>query len=466
MYLAILGQELYGQWLAAASFLGIIAVVDPGLGSVVQQKVVVTLKQNVPGSLFQLIFESIRLTVIYTIPIILVGTVITFSLEHILGLNKDLFWLEDLRRAYLYGIVGTALIFVSHTLVGINQGLMNSLGAGLAFFISNITSALWIYLRLGNSGVLVLGEAFIVRGFLMVLLNSLAIIYRVINLSGTVHSNKEIRNDLVKSVGYNFLGRLSTISVTQMPTILLARYTGSETVVSYKVLMTLFDLLKMILIRPSLAIQSAIADFYVRKDKIYVERFVQKYFLLLLSSVLLVLPLSLIAAPVIIHFWVSLDFFVSHLFTLLVALSAVLSVFTQTILNFHFSFGAIKDTALLNFRYGMLCIIMLVLTIPKYGVIGAPTSFVISEIILLLMISYKFKKSLDLKYYELRSLCKPKVLSFVLLMVVITVYLDYVGLNFLDLALLPRYLGALMLLLFSILGLNWFQNLKGILYER
>lgn len=396
LYLVHIETEIYSHWLAAFALIGLFSFTDPGLGGVIQQKLGAALGKEEDLRRNQLIVEALRLTILLALPLLSLCLLMYYNLSSFLGLAENSSALSELQLAVSYALGGTLLIFISHTLVGINQGNLNSLGTGLIFMISNTLSALWIFLRVRSNGVEVLGSAVLIRGFLMTTLNLILIVRstHIYRLSGLL--NRQIRRELLNDISFNFIGRLSNVGIAQVPIVILNRYVVPEHVISYKLSMTVFELIKMVVTRPLIAMQVAISNYYSEKQLDRVRDFLGNYTLAIVGILLLMMPVLLFSFEPVINWWVGSAYYISHSFVLLLIASTGLNVLNQSFLNLQFGIGKIKEVAQVNFYHGGALLLCLLVLVPLRGLSGVAYAFLISEIfqlfLLVVLLQRKFLK--------------------------------------------------------------------------
>ncbi len=220
IYLRYLPLDLYGAWLAIGNVLGWLELVDPGLGSLLQQRVASTLGRA----------EHNRLPIVVGTGLVLGQMVAMLPLaalpfaESIARIANAPQHVAVLASSFRVGIISTCFVIASYSIFAVNLGLQRSLTAGIVNTSGSLLGlvATLVFLLKGHGlvslpfGSLVRSTFFFVAGGIPLL------IWARRNLPHLAFRTAELR-ELLGSASYTFVSRLGGIVVSRLDAVITAQ---------------------------------------------------------------------------------------------------------------------------------------------------------------------------------------------------------------------------------------------------
>ena len=398
LYLHFIPLNLYGAWLATGNILTWLTVIDPGLSTVLQQRVGVAYGRGDVAELNSLLTGGVILSGAISLLVLVAGLVSArFLIGWLnLGTTTDTALVE---RAFLIAVVGSASMIFFYGLSAFSLGLQSSLGAGLIFSIITFLSMLLTVLLLFKGlGLLSLPIGMVVRGVGSTLGYSGYLIWRYKREKLPYHFSLSGVAKLLKLTAYTFLGRGAGVIATNMDAFVLTRYLGAEIAPVFLLTRGAPDMSRMFLERPAVAFTPAVSHLVGSGE---LER-ARTVLLRLLRMILWLL--GMITAGFIIFnkdfvaLWVGPKLFAGQTVNLIIALTLAVTVLVNALSNLCFSLGNIKSNSLAALAQGLLTVPLIIVGARYWGMLGVA----VAPLLAMLTVSawyypYAFSRLLTLK---------------------------------------------------------------------
>nr|WP_039448913.1 oligosaccharide flippase family protein [Pedobacter glucosidilyticus] len=378
LYLKYIPIETYGAWLATGNVLIWITVIDPGISMVLQQKIGFAYGENDINQVKEYMFAGIFITAVISVLIFVSGLILASFLNLFLKFPSSID-LPLIKKSFIIALAGSALMVFSYSLTSINQGLQSSIGIGIIYVVTTISSILLsIFLLNHNFGLYSLAIVPLFTGAGLTLGNIGYLIWRLkaekIEFS---FSLKEVRT-LLQLVSYSFIGKIGSVIANNMDLIIVARYLGPQTVASLNLTKKGPELSKTFIERPVIAFLPAISHLRGSGD-------LEKQKLILIRLLLIIIwILGLVGAGFItfnddfVRLWVGEKVFAGQLISFFICINIIFSSVTNCLGNLCFALGSIKNNSLIAFSQSILTGIILVIGAKFYGLMGVVIAPLIS----------------------------------------------------------------------------------------
>lgn len=230
LYLRNIPVELYGAWLASGNILNWILVVDPGISTVLIQRVSKSYGANQRSLVGKYALGGILITCLITLVVLLGGIICSMHIASWINLaNLDLS--EELRANFFLAVIASSITLLAYTVGAINLGLQASFSHGLNYLIANtlslISTAVLLILGYGlmsiSIGLLVRSIIFFGGGLGFMLWHFRKGSIRL------VFCNKRI-GEIFRLMSFTSLGRVGSILSVNMDAFIIARFLGPEIV--------------------------------------------------------------------------------------------------------------------------------------------------------------------------------------------------------------------------------------------
>lgn len=370
LYLHFIPLDLYGAWLAASNIIAWLGIVDPGLSSVVMQQVGVAYGQQDQQALNGFITNGLLLSFILALVVFVIGLLVAPLIFMVLNLpqTNDLLALQT---AFVIAVFGTALMILSYGFTAINQGFQSSLGIGLVFAVTILSSLLFtVWLLFRGYGVLALPLALVFRGAGLSLGNAAYLIWRLRTERMPVRLSFKGFKELITLLSYTFWGKAVGGIAGNLDALVIARFLGPEAAPVLLLTRKAPDLSRTFLERPAMAFMPAVANLYGTGD---ITR-TRAILLRLLRMIIWLMGLAVIGFLLLngtfVRLWVGEQLFAGPMINWVIVLGLVISVLTATMSNLCYALGNIKGNSLALLAQSLIDIPLMFIGGYYFGMLG------------------------------------------------------------------------------------------------
>ena len=370
-YLKFIPLNLYGAWLASGSMLAWLSTIDPGLTTVLQQRVASAYGKRDYQTIRELLGGGLFIAVVVLISAIVFGFVCAYYLPVWLNL-PSIVDASVVVQAFFLAVVGTSLMLFSFAISAINQGLQGSLGVGL---ISNIvvalSFALIIVLLYKGFGLFAIAIGLIFRGVCHTLGQGIYLLWRLMSekIGFSFSFSKVVA--LMKLLSYTFLGRASGIIAKNIDLIVIARFLGPETVAILSLTRKAPDISKGIVDQPVVAFLPAVSH-VMGAGEIDKARNVLIRLVRIVLWVLFLIAGGLIALnDDFVRIWVGSHLFAGEAINMILCGVFLFSVGTICLSYICTALGNIKRSSLASLAQSLLFIPLVIYSTKYLGLFGA-----------------------------------------------------------------------------------------------
>ena len=371
LYLKYITPSLYGAWLASGNILGWIAMVDPGISRILQQRTAFIFGRGEMKLLGGVIGTGLFLgTALSLLPLI----AIPFS-SHIVSILK-LSPAEhaELTTAFQWGLVSTSLMIAVFQPCAVNLGVQCSLSAGVSIALATLIGIISTFLMLHNGvGLLAIPLGLTIRAVLM-LAFSLALMVRWCerNLRGLVRVDRsELRSYTTLSV-LTFMERFVTALLTQSDVFLAARVVSNEAAVLYSLTGRAIEPVRSFAEKLMPAFIPGIAHLAGEGNPQRLQEIARR--LLNVVAFIIAVGAACVVAMnfVFVKLWVGPQFFGGERLTLLFSALAVTNVIFLCLSDITFAVGGVGPIETLRVAEGIVRIVLQLILLKQFGLVGIP----------------------------------------------------------------------------------------------
>jgi O-antigen/teichoic acid export membrane protein len=419
LYLRFIPLDLYGAWLATGNVLAWLTMVDPGLSAVLQQRAGMAYGKGDVGELNGLLTGGVLLSGAISLVVLVAGFA---SSRFVIGWLNLTATPENtvVERAFALAVVGTAMMIFSYGITAFNIGLQSSLGIGLVFVATMVTSlVLTIVLLYRGVGLLALPIGLIVRGAGLTLGNAGYLLWRYADEEMRFRISLRGVGALARLSSYTFLGRGMGVIVANLDVFVLTRYLGAELAPVYALTCKAPGMSRMVLERPSVAFMPAISNLIgageIEKARTVLLRLMRIYIWLLglIAGGFLLLNDDFVAL------WVGPALFAGHTINVAIVLSLVVAATNTSLGNLCFSMGNVKGNSMATLAQGVIAVPLMLLGVWYWGMLGVA----FAPLVAMLAVSawyYPFAFSRLLKLEKVDLLAMAREVAAVTIAVVIS----------------------------------------------
>jgi len=370
LYLRFIPLDLYGAWLATGNILAWLTVIDPGLSTVLQQRAGVAYGKGNVTELCALLTGGVLLSGAISLLVLVTGLFSSRFLGDWLNLNTTL----DIRvveQAFALAAVGSALMIFSYGLTAFNQGLQSSLGIGLVFVITMISSlVLTVVLLYQGVGLLALPIGMVVRGVGLTLGNAGYLLWRFVGEKMRYRFSVQGTATLARLLSFTFLGRGAEVVTTNMDALVLTRYLGPEMAPVFVLTRKAPDMSRMFLERPAVAFMPAVSSMVGAGDMDRARAVLLRLLRMILWMLGLISGGFLVFNSDFVALWVGPGLFAGWGINLFIVLTLMVTAVTNVLSSLCFSLGNIRGNSIVSLAQGLITVPLMVLGAKKWGMLG------------------------------------------------------------------------------------------------
>nr|WP_141657233.1 hypothetical protein [Thiocapsa sp. KS1] len=370
MYLHYIPLDLYGSWLAASNVVAWISIVDPGLSTVIMQRLSAAYGKNDDRVVSALITNGLLLSVLLSVVVLAIGLILSPFVFIIVKLPEaDRFLV--LQPAFTVAVIGTALMILSYGFTAINQGFQSSLGIGLIFVFTTLSSlVLTAWLLVLGYGVMSLPLALVYRGIAFSIGNAAYLLWRLRVDKTRVRVNFEGLRNLVNLLLYTFSGKALGGIAANMDALIITRYIGPEVAPILLLTRKAPELSRTLLERPAVAFMPAVANLYGTGD---VER-TRTILVRLLRIIIWLMGLTSVAFLLLnetfVGLWVGEELFAGTAVNITIVFGIIVLVLVSNLSNICYALGNIKGNSLAILAQSLISIPLMIAGAKYFGMIG------------------------------------------------------------------------------------------------
>jgi len=383
LYLRYISLDLYGAWLATGNVLMWLTAVDPGLSTVLQQRVGTAYGKGDIQSVRGFMAAGLLLSAAISVLLVLLGYATIDYIPAWLRLPDDLDQ-SLLLQAFWIAVLGSSLSLFSYSITAISQGLQSSLGIGLVYVVVHVLDIVLILVLLfAGFGLLALAFSALFRGVGLLAGNAGYLCWRLFREKiGFSFSTQNIA-ELIKLVPFTFSARAGGLIANNVDAFVVARFLGVDIVPVLILTRKAIDISRKLVERPAIAFMPAVSHLVgageTHKAKNVLARLVyMKIWLLALTFGGLVSM-----NDDFVRLWVGEQLFAGYAINVLLCFGLLLAAMTRSLANLCMALGDIKRNSLMILAQSLIFILLVLLGAKYFELIGV----VLAPLIAMLLIS-------------------------------------------------------------------------------
>ncbi|WOO42916.1 lipopolysaccharide biosynthesis protein [Rubellicoccus peritrichatus] len=392
LYLRYISVDLYGAWLASGNLLAWLTVIDPGISTVVLQRVSISYGEKNYSALMSYVNAGVLVTSAIVVIVVIGGWIVSIYLPEIIGF-KEAEEGQILKDAFFLAVLGSALMLLSFSVGAANRGILGSIGPGLVVLFGNIgTLVLTLILLFWDFGLFAIAWGLFFRGASYLLGHVFYFLLRAYRDKMKVSISFERVTELFHLMAFTSFGKVGYVLTNNMDALLIARFLGPESVPVFVLTRRSYSVAEMILNRTGNAIAPSLSHLKGEGDRVKVQGIL--YRLLRLNIWLLGLAFAGFFAfnDDFVRLWVGERFFAGSFVSYLLCIWMVASVILTLMQTLCIALGDIKRNAAIQFVQAIIIFPLLVSGIYFFGFIGAVMAPLIG---LIAISSWYYPKSLS-----------------------------------------------------------------------
>lgn len=397
MYLKYIPVDLYGYWLASGNIIAWIGAFDPGVSTVMQQRIGVSLGANDLKKIGEYIGSGTLISLAIMIILAIALLVIYHYIFVWLGL-KNIEYQEKLSYTLIYAGIGTLFSLQSYGFAGINYGLQLFKPVGFLNVSTNIAGIIATFLLLPSIGLKAIGLAMLLRGFIDLAGNIIILLLFLKKSQVPIRFSKNDIKKLFGDISFNFFARVGNLLTENSQSFFIAKYITPESAVIFRFTKTIPEVSKIFIARPAAAIMPVLSKYLGQNpDTKDVKSKVSRMIYYTIWSTGLVFIGFALLNKSFIDLWVGDKFYAGDITNILIVLWVIFSSITNNLSYIVFALGDLRRNNLVIFIQSILFVIMMIFMIKPYGIMGIALALLISQT-LISLIYYPWRLQKYLKF--------------------------------------------------------------------
>lgn len=407
LYLHYLGERLYGLWLGTGGIIAVLAFLDMGIATLVIQRISREYGKKNQDGISTYFFSGLIINAFFMSILLIVG----FIISNYLGFFFKQMTPEEtgvLVFAFKVALVALILGLMNNLVEGTLNALQKPLFGKITQIIAATLGLITTYIMLvKRETVIAIPAGMMVRTVVSILPNLvyLFLLFSKNHIKMFTHRWVTMKDYLLLTPNL-LLSKVGTSLVGNIEPTLINMFLTPEIAVYFSVTKTAGGLIKTVLDRVG-------GVLYPSMSHLFADSMLEKFRGFCIKLINLLLPISLLAfsAFVILNkafvgLWVGSENYLGDLMTVLIALSLILSYFSNTLSYLLSTTGDIKFPSNAVFFESMIKLALLYLLLKFLGVYGLPIAIAATSGIFIALYIWRWNRHLKLDSQQKRIIFK------------------------------------------------------------
>jgi O-antigen/teichoic acid export membrane protein len=381
LYLRFVPIGEYGAWLATGNILVWITALDPGLSTVLQQRVAKAFGSGDIRGVRTYAAGGLVLNAIVAVLVALLGMALA---DHVAGwVNLDATVDHALiETAFRWATIGAALTVFSFAIVAVNQGLQSSLGIGVIYTTVSLASiVVTVVLLFAGHGLLAIPYGSVVRGAGLIVGNGAYLAWRLVTDRIGFGVAMSSLPELMKLSGFTFLGQAGSTIASNADAFVVGRFLGVEEVPALVLTRKVPEVCRMVLERPAVAFMPAISHLVGSGDVVKAGAILLRLLRLILWLTGLVVGGLWIFNGDFVRLWVGGDLFAGSAVNIVICAGLAITVYSRVFSNLCTALGDIKMNSVAVLVQSLLFVPLVYFGTMHLGLLGAVAASLVSTLL-------------------------------------------------------------------------------------
>ncbi|MGZ0708421.1 lipopolysaccharide biosynthesis protein [Coraliomargarita sp. W4R53] len=371
LYLKYIPIELYGAWLASGNIVNWLLVVDPGISTVVMQRVGQSSGASDKTGVGEYALVGMIVTCVVALIALLIGLICMFQVANWVNL-EDLHYSRTLELNFLLAVISSSLMLFAFAVGAVNLGLQASFAHGMCFLVANTVSLLLTAAcLLGGLGLYALTLGMLARAIVFFGAGLGCMLWRFHQDSLHLVFSRHRLREVLRLMSFTSLGRMATMLSKNMDAFILARFLGPSLVPVFVLSRRGFGVAEMVLTRTGNAIGPSLSHLAGEGNSSKIRSIITRLLRLNIWVLGLAFGGFLALNDDFIRLWVGEQFFAGFLISHLLCFLMILSVLVTLMQTLTMAMGDIKRNSVVQFCQALLTFSCLIFGVHYAGMLGA-----------------------------------------------------------------------------------------------
>jgi O-antigen/teichoic acid export membrane protein len=402
LYLEHIPIDLYGAWLASGNVLTWLTVIDPGISTVVTQRVGKSFGANKLEAVFAYAFWGILITLCIVVLVIFLGFEVSSHISSWTQITDSNENAKELQNNFKLVVLATGVTLVAFAVGAVNLGLQATFAHGMNYLLANTLSLFaTIVLLFSNAGLWAITIGLAVRSVVFLIGGMVCMCLLFLRFS--IRSNFQISFlwEILRLISFTSIGRIGETVARNADAFLIARFIGVQFVPVYTLSKRGFSVAEMLLNRIAHGVGPSLSHL---QGEVGRGKRVNEVVLNVLKINVWVLPLAFIGFLTLnesfIKLWVGSEFFVGNTISMLMCCLLLFSTLSTSMYVICIALGDLEYSSKIYFFQSVVTLFLLILGLNYIGLIGAVLAPIIGYVC---FSTWYFPKSLKKRTTIIRS---------------------------------------------------------------
>jgi len=402
MYLHYIGAHTYGLWLASGGILGMLALMNFGISSMLIQRVSSAYAQQDFDKSSMYFFNGMIVYLVISVLFGIVGYSFSFWLPDVLSLTDKNVHL--LQTCFQIAVVAMIISIVNECLRSFSQALLRPLLPVLGMALGRILGiAVTVWMLLYDWGLWALPIGLFVSEAFIFIVNIYHVAFLVRQLGGRTSVNMNMIKEYVRTAPALLGARVGQGVAQESEPLLIAILLSPEMTAVYMIVRRAADIVFNLL---SQIVGSVLGTFGHLAGAGDVKKTSEVAFALMAVIALLGMigfAVYIVMNETFIHLWVGDEYLLSQTVVIFLGVAFFFRIVRSMVWQLLNGMGEFVYTSLCILFEGMFRISLLVLCVPMFGIVGVPCALLLSSALSLYLLMKRMHREIRF-VYEIRML--------------------------------------------------------------
>ena len=371
LYIKYIPTGLYGFWLASGYFLVLLNTFDPGLSTVLQQRIAEAYGKRDMKSVGSIVRHGLAIALVISGILLVAGLLLSLGVPSIIGV-KSTNEAESISEAFRIGVAGTSLAIFAYAICAINQGLQSNWTVGLAGIVVNVTStALCLYLLLSGATLRALAWPLLYSGVSHVTFQGLYLTLRLWAEGVQLTRKPQEMRELTKLLSWTAFGRAAALASNNIDSLVVCRLLEPSLLISLSINRKASDYCREFVNQIIVSFMPALSHLKGSGDHVKMREIVVRLTRINLWILSLVCSGFILFNQPFVSLWVNADMFLGQNMTALLGVGLACAVAGGGLQGLNLALGNIKVVSIVSGAQSFLHVVLTVALTKQMGITGA-----------------------------------------------------------------------------------------------
>ncbi len=398
LYLHYIGAHVYGLWLASGGMLGVLGVVNFGVGSMVIQRVAKAYGNNNRAQAGTYFVNGAVVYFVICLFYVLVGYLASFFLPEILNISGN--DAELLKQCFLLAVAAMAIGIFNECLRGWGQALLRPVFPAVSIAVGRLFGiGIIVWMLFDGFGLWAIPTGLLLAEILIFLLNMFNAVQLFRGLKIRIGLDLDIIKEYMRTSPALMMARVGNTLSREADPLLITMLLSPEVTTAYMITRRAADVVFRMLNVITGSIMGSFAHLNGCGDKKQTSAIAQKLLTLNFSMGIIGFATYVGANHSFVSLWVGESFVLDQNIILFVGLAYGARTFRGLLGQLLFGVGDFVYPSVVILLEGVGRVALTLGLLSVLGIIGVPLAFMLSCLVMIALLSFRLKLMLAMRFY-------------------------------------------------------------------